>query len=611
MLAPPPPPRRPVAMDIECYRNYFLVKFKDFQTGAFTDFAMWPGISLDMPALVRMLQTSTIYTFNGNNYDLPQLTLALHGATCAILKQASDKIIMQRLKPWEFYREYNFEPPAYIDHVDIMEVAPGAAVGLKMYGGRGHSKRMQDLPIDPAADIQPHERDILAAYCGNDLDTTHDLYLAIKDRIDLRERVSQQYGTDCRSKSDAQIAEAVIRARLPFKPQKPFWPHGSQFFYEAPEYVAFATPQLQEVLRLVTTTPFVVSDKEQVADADDSIKTGVMIPKEVAGRDIVIGNSKYRIGIGGLHSQEQRRVTRSVLGVVTVSDHDVASYYPSLILQLGMYPKQLGSAFLEIYRTIYAERLAAKHSGNKTVADGFKIVLNGTFGKLGSKYSILFAPDLMIRVTITGQLCLLMLIEALELCGIAVVSANTDGIVLATPAGLEATRDGLMLWWQSCTGLELEMSEYGALYSRDVNNYIAVKPDGKMKGKGAYALSGVLENKHPNKDVCLDAVRAYIGTGTPLSDTIRACQDIRRFIVVRNVKGGGQWRGEYLGKAVRWYYSTDGDPILYVSNGNKVATSDGCRPLMELPDTMPQDVNYAHYVDAAAEMLRDLGVPYE
>lgn len=605
---PPPPPRRPAAMDIECYRNYFLVKFKDFETGAFTDFPMWPGQPLDIAGLVRMLQTCTIYTFNGNNYDLPQLTLALHGVSNLVLKQASDKIIMQRLKPWEYYREYNVEVPAWIDHVDIMEVAPGVGVGLKMYGGRGHSKRMQDLPIDPAADIQPHERDILSAYCGNDLDTTHDLYLAIKDRIDLRERVSQQYGTDCRSKSDAQIAEAVIRARLPFKPQKPFWPHGSQFFYEAPEYVAFATPQLQEVLRLVTTTPFIVSDKEQVADADDSIKTGVMIPKEVAGRDIGIGNSKYRIGIGGLHSQEQRRVTRSVPGVVTVSDHDVASYYPSLILQLGMYPKQLGPAFLEIYRTIYTERLAAKHSGNKTVADGFKIVLNGTFGKLGSKYSILFAPDLMIRVTITGQLCLLMLIEALELCGIAVVSANTDGIVLATPAGLEATRDGLLLWWQSCTGLELDMNEYVALYSRDVNNYIAVKPDGDIKGKGAYALSGILKNKHPNKDVCLDAVCAYIGSGTPLADTIRACQDIRRFIVVRNVKGGGQWRGDYLGKAVRWYYSTDGDPILYVSNGNKVATSDGCRPLMELPDTMPPDVDYDHYVQVAAEMLADLGI---
>lgn len=63
----------------------------------------------------------------------------------------------------------------------------------------------------------------------------------------------------------------------------------------------------------------------------------------------------------------------------------------------------------------------------------FKIVLNGTFGKLGSKYSFLYSPNLMIQVTITGQLALLMLIEALEAAGISVVSANTDGIVSRCP----------------------------------------------------------------------------------------------------------------------------------------------------------------------------------
>ncbi|MGL5218506.1 MAG: hypothetical protein ACRC8G_03265, partial [Plesiomonas shigelloides] len=182
------------------------------------------------------------------------------------------------------------------------------------------------------------------------------------------------------------------------------------------------------------------------------------------------------------------------------------------------------------------------------------------------------------------------------------------GIVLATPAGQEAVRDGIMLWWQATTGLELEMTNYAALYSRDVNNYLAVKPNGDMKGKGAYAASGILENKHPSKDICLDAVKAYLRDGTPIEATVCACPDIRKFLVIRQVKGGGTWNGEYLGKAVRWYYSTNGAPILYSSNGNKVASSDGCRPLMELPDTMPDDVDLQHYIDAANDMLRDLGL---
>ncbi|KKS65278.1 MAG: hypothetical protein UV34_C0020G0001, partial [Parcubacteria group bacterium GW2011_GWB1_42_6] len=39
----------------------------------------------------------------------------------------------------------------------------------------------------------------------------------------------------------------------------------------------------------------------------------------------------------------------------------------------------------------------------------------------------------MIQVTITGQLALLMLIERLELCGVPVISANTDGLVVECP----------------------------------------------------------------------------------------------------------------------------------------------------------------------------------
>jgi hypothetical protein len=84
---------------------------------------------------------------------------------------------------------------------------------------------------------------------------------------------------------------------------------------------------------------------------------------------------------------------------------------------------------------------------------------------------------------------------------------------------------------------------------------------------------------------------------------------VRKFLHVRAVKGGGTWKGEFLGKAVRWYYATgDSAPILYASSGNLVATSDGCRPLMELPDVLPSDVNYDKYLADARGMLADMGV---
>jgi hypothetical protein len=133
----------------------------------------------------------------------------------------------------------------------------------------------------------------------------------------------------------------------------------------------------------------------------------------------------------------------------------------------------------------------------------------------------------------------------------------------------------------------------------------------KFKLKGCYARPTPVATSWPapGGEVCIDALCAYFTNGTPMADTIRACNDIRKFVYVRRVTGGGTWNGDYLGKAVRWYYSTGQTaPILYRSDGRKVADSDGCRPLMELPDAMPTDVDYDKYISDARSMLADLGV---
>ena len=83
-----------------------------------------------------------------------------------------------------------------------------------------------------------------------------------------------------------------------------------------------------------------------------------------------------------------------------------------------------------------------------------------------------------------------------------------------------------------------------------------------------------------------------------------------KFVSVRKVTGGAEWRGEPLGKAVRFYYSTEteqGDAITYSKNGNKVPKSDGARPLMNLPETMPPDVDVDRYVGIAMIAMKGLG----
>lgn len=55
------------------------------------------------------------------------------------------------------------------------------------------------------------------------------------------------------------------------------------------------------------------------------------------------------------------------------------------------------------------------------------------YGAFRDSNDFLYDPYCTYRTTINLQLCLIMLIEELELNGINVVSANTDGIVCKIP----------------------------------------------------------------------------------------------------------------------------------------------------------------------------------
>lgn len=648
---------RPEAeLDLECFHNWFLVGITDKATGQQWDYQMTHGTVLDTAAISTLLQHYTVVTFNGANYDNPMLMLALTGADCTTLKAANDAIIVGGLKPWQFYKQYGCYPPDWFDSIDVAEPTPGVKVSLKQYACRMHSRLVQDSPVDFRLPLPLEHAPSEIAYCRNDRAVTRELRDIIAPRIDLRIRMSERYGVDLRSKSDAQMAEAMVKVewqrrmrqsidtnglwhvgvnyeeyRGRLNPIIPKFAHGTTFKARIPEYVHFVTPYMQQFLATVRACDFTITDKEEAAMIGldgKTVKTGVVIPAELKGLDIRLGHSVYRVGIGGLHSQESGVTHRSIPGVQTLRTADVASYYPSLIQNAKMNPPQLGPLFLAIYSDVYRERLAAKagvkkvaatlpeHAELKAIEGGFKIVLNGTFGKLFSRFSIFYAPEFGIAVTLGGQLSLLMLIERLELAGIRVVSANTDGIEMLMPNGYDSVADSIVAWWEKVTHLTMEQSNYLALHSRDVNNYVSIHFDGSVKRKGVFGRSGVISpdstaGKHPDLDICGDAVVAYLSAGTPLAQTIMGCRDIRKFIRVRGAKGGAKLAsgGDNLGRAVRWYYGAGcTDYIVDATSGNKVAGSDGARLVMELPLDIPLDVDYSYYITTAEQMLRDVGV---
>ena len=605
-----PSRKKEAVLDLEIYPNYSLFAFQIVGGGKRYIEIRGETNKLsdeDRRTLGGIMRTFETFGFNSNNFDMPLILYALSGATAKMLCAMANAIINERMSPWRTMTRYNLSKPRGFDHFDLMEPAPAVKVSLKLYGGRMHSKRLQDLPIEPNTLLTDSQMDDIREYCMNDLATTIDLRNAIDDRIKLRRIMSAKYGMNFMSKSDAQMAEAIIvqdiENELGRKIPKATIP--DSVTYNAPDFIQFKTAELKNVLKLINGLEFTVLGNGTV-----------QAPQELDDVEISMGTSTYKVGIGGLHSQESSQVIVPKDDEI-LADRDVTSFYPNIILLLELFPPQMGRTFLSTLRSLLEQRVAAKRQAGELkrkikelgdsapasmIADfeyadatneGLKVCINGTYGKLGSSFSLLYSPSSMLAVTMTGQLSLLMLIETLELHGFRVVSGNTDGFVTLVPKDKYDLYDGLCLDWELRTGFNLEETRYKGLYSRDVNNYFALTTYGEVKGKGVFTTDGL--KKSPAMTIVSEAVMAYCTDGIEFSETLRACDDIRKFMNVRTVNGGAMWRDQYLGRVVRWIYAPDGSRISYKKNGDKVPKSDGARVLQTLPEEIPSDIDYAQY----------------
>lgn len=139
----------------------------------------------------------------------------------------------------------------------------------------------------------------------------------------------------------------------------------------------------------------------------------------------------------------------------------------------------------------------------------------------------------------------------------------------------------------------------------------------KIKAKGSYGdpwsggpkIAIFRFHKNPQTTICIEAAIAYIVGKQDISKTIRECTDITKFISARKVDGGAVWKGEYLGKVIRWYYAMGQfEDIYYKINDRKVPDTYGAKPLMTLPDELPSDINFAFYERKTIDILEELSI---
>lgn len=482
--------------------------------------------------------------------------------------------------------------------------------------------------------LHPAWKKEMEEYNDNDVFICCELVRMNQEEIRLRYMISKEYEINVLSASRSTIADKVI-----VKLYSKFTGLHPKRFIDT------------KTIRRKIEVSEILSDKiqflsPQLNDLLQSLRSLVLRgEKGEFERTFTYAGTSYTLATGGLHSNEIPAIYVAD-DKQTIVDRDVTSYYPNLIRSLKVCQKHLNpKAWFRIADTIVDERTEHKHLAKDkslsliqqikhfTAAACLKIVANaGIFGKMGSEKSFLCDKKAMYKVTINGQLFLLMLIERLEDAGIHVISANTDGIVTIVPKGLEETADNICHWWEKHLGLELEFTSYSKYITEGVNSYLTVKTDGKKKFKGRMNPKMYLEDlsKGYNSPIVAKAVTEYFINGTPVMETLRNSKSILDFCRTQNVNR--KYYIEYthvvdhkivveeVQRNTRFYVSLTGESLMKVevlgwdeNNQPKLKKSSLCAGqrvtvcnLVEDKDISELNINYLYYYNECMAIIEPI-----
>lgn len=382
-------------------------------------------------------------------------------------------------------------------------------------------------------------------------------------------------------------------------------------------HIKFKTKQLQDLLEEMKKVVIYRTNKDSFV------------------REIEFYGTTYTLATGGIHTQDKPVILKSTDEYVYVH-HDYTSYYPSIMISYEVVPAHLNrKVFAKMVDYFKQTRVRCKHTDdkdgfvvpgvhNKLAAEALKIVINAIYGKYGYENFWLYDRLAQMRVTINGQLMTMTLCESLELAGIHVVSANTDGIVIKLPYDKVDVYNQICKEWNETNKMSADDEHYKMLVSLNVNNYFDIQSNDKIEYKGALDPKQYIKDLKKGYDmpVVATAVFEYFAHGKSVMETLCNHKDILDFCKTQNV--GRQFEVVYQkvvdGKVVdihsqrhvRFYVSTKGVVIMkeHVTTGARSVLASG-KPvqilnLLDDKDISERNVDYAYYYEEAYKIINPI-----
>lgn len=502
-----------IFFDFETYTNFFCVTFKKNQE--YTQFYVYGNTNqyLDLLKWFSKNRESTFVGYNNFNFDdvvlsylivkEPQLKELNVKDFTYTLKKLADYII-QNKEGWEYYKNLApYKYNKYFKSIDLMEVIREGynSKSLKLVGVNLKWHKLQDLPIKP--DDLISEPNLILEYNVNDVDITEQIYNHIKQRLVLREKLTLAYGVDVNSSADSKIAKDILDKYFSDAGVNINALRNLRTTYQTPikikdvisNKIKFKTEKYQQFLEKISNIE-VDENTELKFEFDSELVT-------------------HTIAMGGIHGAIKNKMFETNDELI-IYDLDFGSYYPYLMLTLGVVPTHIEDKelFLSTLRKIVEDRISAKKI-DPIKADGLKITVNTIYGLLNSETYWLQDKKAQLQVTINGQLYILMVTEMLEMHGYQVIYTNTDGYMVLCQKDKQEFFHEINKQFAEYTNINIETEIVNKIVFKDVNNYYCKFQNGKQKFKGCFVPQGGILKGFVNPIVAIALQKYYVDNITP------------------------------------------------------------------------------------------------
>jgi hypothetical protein len=365
-------------------------------------------ITADVAAEIynRLNNGREVVGYNNSGFDTYLLDAVLKGNTPAFIHKVAQKIIKTDEPAWKIAQDHGLKRSEF-NELDLMNYTPRGR--LKQYEGR-LGLRIVDLPFDPEQPIGDDKVSEVVAYLEHDLIATEQLRDAVEKDVQARRILEDLFDVPgLTKKTPANVAASIIVSEYLRENHdiEESWIKAQArqmrdcaFDFYVPQWVrdGIKGTVAETIADQIDGTEFVIKDGVRQVLAREW--PSVIRLSDDDGLDLAFG-------LGGIHSKDE---ACNYSGV----SFDVASLYPHIIMHPECSPGHLDTdQFHRIYGQLIERRMQAKRSGDKATSDALKLVLNSCFGAFNYSYSPLYSPESFLRITVSGQLCLIALADKL------------------------------------------------------------------------------------------------------------------------------------------------------------------------------------------------------